>query len=176
MQHSTRVIERSAEPRPRRLAIGDTGRWRPGPSERRGNATVKGRSAPTQPRNPASRDHFVRTRQPYGDLIPFTVRASPNGHVSESKIFSRSEVAHSGAAHAIQLQDWPNGLGLGNYSKVFVENDVDLRALPHLNGPELQELRVHTPDHTPEPEETPASNGRPHKIDNGHHSWLRPEL
>ena len=40
------------------------------------------------------------------------------------------------------IEDWLNGLGLGKYSKVFAENDVDLRALPHLNGADLQELGV----------------------------------
>jgi class 3 adenylate cyclase/tetratricopeptide (TPR) repeat protein len=40
------------------------------------------------------------------------------------------------------IEDWLNGLGLGKYCKVFAENDVDLRALPHLNGADLQELGV----------------------------------
>jgi class 3 adenylate cyclase/tetratricopeptide (TPR) repeat protein/ABC-type transport system involved in cytochrome c biogenesis ATPase subunit len=40
------------------------------------------------------------------------------------------------------IEDWLNGLGLGKYSKVFAENDVDLRALPHLNDADLQELGV----------------------------------
>jgi class 3 adenylate cyclase len=40
------------------------------------------------------------------------------------------------------IEDWLNGLGLGKYSKVFAENDVDLRALPHLNSSDLQELGV----------------------------------
>src|SRR5271166_123021 len=40
------------------------------------------------------------------------------------------------------IEDWLNGLGLGKYSKVFAENDVDLRALPHLNAADLQELGV----------------------------------
>ena len=40
------------------------------------------------------------------------------------------------------IEDWLNGLGLGKYSKVFAENDVDLRALPHLNGADLHELGV----------------------------------
>ena len=40
------------------------------------------------------------------------------------------------------IEDWLNGLGLGKYSKVFAENDVDLRALPHLNSNDLQELGV----------------------------------
>ena len=38
--------------------------------------------------------------------------------------------------------EWLNGLGLGKYSKVFAENDVDLRALPHLNDADLQELGI----------------------------------
>src|SRR5271157_4205016 len=40
------------------------------------------------------------------------------------------------------IEDWLNGLGLGKYSKVFAENDVDLRALPHLNDADLHELGV----------------------------------
>ena len=40
------------------------------------------------------------------------------------------------------IEDWLNGLDLGKYSKIFAENDVDLRALPHLNGADLQELGV----------------------------------
>ena len=40
------------------------------------------------------------------------------------------------------IEDWLNGLGLGKYSKVFAENDVDLRAVPHLNIADLQELGV----------------------------------
>src|SRR5271166_2102669 len=40
------------------------------------------------------------------------------------------------------VDDWLNGLGLGKYSKVFAENDVDLRALPHLNDADLQALGV----------------------------------
>jgi class 3 adenylate cyclase/tetratricopeptide (TPR) repeat protein len=40
------------------------------------------------------------------------------------------------------IEDWLNGLGLGKYSKVFAQNDVDLRALPHLNDADLHELGV----------------------------------
>ena len=40
------------------------------------------------------------------------------------------------------IEDWLNNLGLGKYSKTFAENDVDLRALPHLNSADLQELGV----------------------------------
>ena len=40
------------------------------------------------------------------------------------------------------IEDWLNGLGLGKYCKIFAENDVDLRALPHLNDADLQELGV----------------------------------
>src|SRR5271157_4792611 len=40
------------------------------------------------------------------------------------------------------IEDWLNGLGLGKYSKVFAENDVDLRALPHLNDADLTALGV----------------------------------
>ena len=40
------------------------------------------------------------------------------------------------------IEDWLNGLGLGKYSKVFAQNDVNLRVLPHLNDADLQELGV----------------------------------
>ena len=40
------------------------------------------------------------------------------------------------------VHDWLNGFGLGKYSKVFAENDVDLRALSHLDGTDLQEIGV----------------------------------
>jgi class 3 adenylate cyclase/tetratricopeptide (TPR) repeat protein len=40
------------------------------------------------------------------------------------------------------IEDWLKGLDLGKYSKVFAENDVDLRALPHLSSADLQELGV----------------------------------
>jgi class 3 adenylate cyclase len=40
------------------------------------------------------------------------------------------------------IEDWLNGLGLGKYSKVLAENDVDLRALPHLDDADLQALGV----------------------------------
>ncbi len=40
------------------------------------------------------------------------------------------------------IEDWLNGVGLGKYCKVFTENDVDLRALPHLNSDDLQALGV----------------------------------
>ena len=40
------------------------------------------------------------------------------------------------------IEEWLNGLGLGKYSKVLAENDVDLRALPHLNDADLQALGV----------------------------------
>ena len=40
------------------------------------------------------------------------------------------------------VEEWLNGLGLGKYCSVFAENDVDLRALPHLNDTDLQQLGV----------------------------------
>jgi predicted ATPase/class 3 adenylate cyclase len=40
------------------------------------------------------------------------------------------------------IEDWLKSVGLGQYSKVFIENDVDLRALPHLNGEDLRDLGV----------------------------------
>ncbi|MBB3648930.1 class 3 adenylate cyclase/tetratricopeptide (TPR) repeat protein [Rhizobium sp. BK619] len=40
------------------------------------------------------------------------------------------------------IEDWLGQLGLGKYADTFVENDVDLRALPHLAESDLQELGV----------------------------------
>jgi class 3 adenylate cyclase len=40
------------------------------------------------------------------------------------------------------VEDWLNRLGLRQYSEVFAENDVDFRALPHLDSADLQELGV----------------------------------
>ena len=40
------------------------------------------------------------------------------------------------------IADWLNGLGLGKYSEIFAENDVDIRTLPELNSADLQELGV----------------------------------
>jgi hypothetical protein len=38
------------------------------------------------------------------------------------------------------IEEWLNGLGLDKYSQVFAENDVDLRALPHLKDVALLQL------------------------------------
>ncbi len=40
------------------------------------------------------------------------------------------------------IEDWLNGLGLGRYTETFAANDVDFRALPHLNSADLRELGV----------------------------------
>jgi class 3 adenylate cyclase/tetratricopeptide (TPR) repeat protein len=40
------------------------------------------------------------------------------------------------------IEDWLNGLGLSKYSDAFAANDIDVRALPHLNDADLQELGV----------------------------------
>jgi class 3 adenylate cyclase/ABC-type transport system involved in cytochrome c biogenesis ATPase subunit len=56
-------------------------------------------------------------------------------------IFIRSELAKVEPSMP-SIEDWLDGLGLGKYSRVFVENDVDHRALPHLNDADLQELGV----------------------------------
>ena len=37
---------------------------------------------------------------------------------------------------------WLEGLKLGRYAEVFVENGVDLRALPHLSEHDLKDLGV----------------------------------
>ena len=40
------------------------------------------------------------------------------------------------------VDDWLSNLGLDKYVAAFVENDVDLRALPHVTEADLQELGV----------------------------------
>ena len=40
------------------------------------------------------------------------------------------------------IEDWLSQLGLGKYLEAFVQNDVDLRALPHVTEADLQELGV----------------------------------
>ncbi|MER8903138.1 adenylate/guanylate cyclase domain-containing protein [Mesorhizobium sp. M0772] len=40
------------------------------------------------------------------------------------------------------IEDWLSHLGLGKYLQAFLENDVDLRALPHITDADLQELGV----------------------------------
>ncbi len=40
------------------------------------------------------------------------------------------------------IEDWLSQLGLGKYIEAFVQNDVDLRALPHITEADLQELGV----------------------------------
>ncbi len=40
------------------------------------------------------------------------------------------------------IEDWLSQLGLGKYMEAFVQNDVDLRALPHITEADLQELGV----------------------------------
>ncbi|MET3597077.1 class 3 adenylate cyclase/tetratricopeptide (TPR) repeat protein [Mesorhizobium shonense] len=40
------------------------------------------------------------------------------------------------------IEDWLSQHGLGKYAEAFVQNDVDLRALPHITESDLQELGV----------------------------------
>src|SRR5260370_18949148 len=40
------------------------------------------------------------------------------------------------------IEDWLSQLGLSKYMEAFVQNDVDLRALPHITEADLQELGV----------------------------------
>jgi class 3 adenylate cyclase/tetratricopeptide (TPR) repeat protein len=40
------------------------------------------------------------------------------------------------------IEDWLSQLGLGKYIEAFVENDIDLRALPHITEADLQGLGV----------------------------------
>ena len=41
---------------------------------------------------------------------------------------------------ADDIARWLEGLGLGQYAQAFAENDIDLRALPHLSDDDLKEL------------------------------------
>ena len=41
-----------------------------------------------------------------------------------------------------KIETWLEDLGLGKYAATFLENDVDLRALPHLTEADLRELGV----------------------------------
>ena len=43
---------------------------------------------------------------------------------------------------ATDIREWLEDLGLGKYSETFTENDVDFRALPHLDREDLKELGV----------------------------------
>ena len=43
---------------------------------------------------------------------------------------------------AEDIAQWLDRLGLGKYAEAFVENGVDLRALPHLSEDDLKELGV----------------------------------
>lgn len=48
-----------------------------------------------------------------------------------------------GSPRAMQtIEDWLSQLGLGKYTETFVQNDVDLRALPHITQADLRELGV----------------------------------
>ena len=40
------------------------------------------------------------------------------------------------------IEEWLSQLGLGKYVEAFAQNDVDLRALPHVTEADLQELGV----------------------------------
>jgi class 3 adenylate cyclase/tetratricopeptide (TPR) repeat protein len=40
------------------------------------------------------------------------------------------------------IEDWLGQLGLGKYAQAFVQNDVDLRALPHIEEADLRELGI----------------------------------
>ncbi len=43
---------------------------------------------------------------------------------------------------AHDVGEWLEGLELGKYAEAFVENGVDLRALPHLSEGDLKDLGV----------------------------------
>ncbi len=43
---------------------------------------------------------------------------------------------------AADIREWLGGLGLGKYAEAFAENEVEFRALPHLDQDDLKELGV----------------------------------
>ena len=43
---------------------------------------------------------------------------------------------------AANIREWLENLGLYQYAETFAENDVDFRALPHLDREDLKELGV----------------------------------
>jgi hypothetical protein len=43
---------------------------------------------------------------------------------------------------AAEIRKWLEALGLEQYAETFTENDVDFRALPHLDQDDLKELGV----------------------------------
>ena len=42
-----------------------------------------------------------------------------------------------------QIADWLAKLGLGQYAKVFADNDIDVSVLPHLRDKDLKDLGIH---------------------------------
>ena len=49
---------------------------------------------------------------------------------------------HRRVQHSLTLEEWLSELGLAKYAEAFAANDVDIRALPHLESADLQELGV----------------------------------
>src|SRR3546814_19839736 len=43
---------------------------------------------------------------------------------------------------SVSIENWLDQLGLGKYAGAFIENDVDVRALPYLTETDLRELGV----------------------------------
>ena len=41
-----------------------------------------------------------------------------------------------------QIRDWLEKLGLGQYAKLFVDNDIDVSVLPHLTDEDLKNLGI----------------------------------
>jgi hypothetical protein len=41
-----------------------------------------------------------------------------------------------------QIADWLEKLGLGQYAKVFADNDIDVSVLPHLTDQDLKDLGI----------------------------------
>lgn len=43
---------------------------------------------------------------------------------------------------AADIREWLEVLGLDQYAEAFAENDIDFRALPHIDQDDLKELGV----------------------------------
>jgi hypothetical protein len=41
-----------------------------------------------------------------------------------------------------QIADWLEKLGLGQYAKVFADNDIDVSVLPHLRDKDVKDLGI----------------------------------
>ncbi len=41
-----------------------------------------------------------------------------------------------------QIADWLETLGIGQYAKLFADNDIDVSVLPHLTDQDLKDLGI----------------------------------